>query len=122
MPVLQFNSSGWSGVIPLGEADDRCITCKSDVQLSLLSDNSFRVTRPSITVVHSNPKSHRIPPGGGGYVILPNSFYIKQNDNTGERAACYFAVNFFEACSLVKNKRHYLNIMNGRNELLNDFY
>ena len=88
----------------------------------VLSDNSFRVTRPSITVVHSNPKSHRIPPGGGGYVILPNSFHIKQNDNTSERAACYFAVNFFEACSLVKNKRHYLKIMNGRNELLNDFY
>lgn len=35
-------------------------------------------------------------PGGGGYVILPNSFHIKQNDNKGERAESYFAVNFFE--------------------------
>ena len=77
----------------------------------VLSDNSFTPTKRVI----------KSPQGGGGYVILPNSFHIKQNDNTGERAACYFAVNFFEACSLVKNKRHYLNIMNGRNELLNDF-
>lgn len=61
----------------------------------VLSDNSFRETRPSILVVQSNQKSHRIPPGGGGYVILPDSFHIKQHDNTGERAACYFAVNFF---------------------------
>ena len=55
------------------------------------------------------------PPGGGGYVILPNSFLTKnKNDDKGETAESYFAVDFFEACSLVKNKRHYLNIMNSR--------